>query len=664
MYVYLGKLNWKGAAVAEDETFIVILPNGPVRTGDTAYVFFQWTHDEFGVPKANWFQTIFIDKVSKNDNGDDVFTLEHPKFSWKITSKQIYEKIDVTMSGTGSSKTSTTLERIWGTHSHGGKANDTVRVWTGKINWSTFAKNEMATFIAPEGFGEGRPIVSLWQWTKSYAGKAKDPSLHCEYQKIQTENDDIVRFTYSSYYDLDCTFNRQTSKLFVRMKSPQESSAKDLGDFALAAMIDRHSHNFNPPESTPNKAETEFRVPQPQPSLPHILTPMPFPSTLFETLTHTAAFINQAGYLAKYAEESFNTMDAEFHLREQRLDTAKGKIRDLKEHVKTLEGKVAEGESKINTLEQSLKDAVKAARDREVELQKEIAQIIKQGKAHDVKDHNLINKLEKQLSDLHARASDLQVKLGTARSELSATEALLAAEKKQKGELEAKNRALEAQQDHSEEELRRLRAQTSQLTLEKDSLNQKLSDLQSQVSRAADVLQTTELDRDSKNLALKKAEEERDQARSDLAKKSLALEGAEREAASAWKEYQDALHATDLMRRERDDAVKLIRLKEKEEQDHEKEDKKRQEDEADYRKKHEEEDANYRKKREEEEADYRKKHEEDDGKKNALYEKTKKDYADTKKEYDDHLAQDDKDYNERVAFEANQRRRNKGPVAA
>lgn len=33
------------------------------------------------------------------------------------------------------------------------------------------------------------------------------------------------------------------------------------------------------------------------------MTPMPFPRTLIETLAHTAAFVDQAGYLAKYAEE-------------------------------------------------------------------------------------------------------------------------------------------------------------------------------------------------------------------------------------------------------------------------------------------------------------------------------------------------------------------------
>ena len=49
--------------------------------------------------------------------------------------------------------------------------------------------------------------------------------------------------------------------------------------------------------------EFEARLPQAQPTLPRILTPLPFPRDLFETLTHTAAFIDQAGYLTKYAND-------------------------------------------------------------------------------------------------------------------------------------------------------------------------------------------------------------------------------------------------------------------------------------------------------------------------------------------------------------------------
>ena len=52
----------------------------------------------------------------------------------------------------------------------------------------------------------------------------------------------------------------------------------------------------------PTKKETEFRLPQPQTTLPRVLDPMPFPKTLLETLTQGAAFIEQAGYLTVQAQ--------------------------------------------------------------------------------------------------------------------------------------------------------------------------------------------------------------------------------------------------------------------------------------------------------------------------------------------------------------------------
>lgn len=61
--------------------------------------------------------------------------------------------------------------------------------------------------------------------------------------------------------------------------------------------------DFNPPETTPEKGQCELRKPQAQASLPRILDPMPFPKGLLETLAHTAAFVDQAGYLAKYAQD-------------------------------------------------------------------------------------------------------------------------------------------------------------------------------------------------------------------------------------------------------------------------------------------------------------------------------------------------------------------------
>ena len=61
--------------------------------------------------------------------------------------------------------------------------------------------------------------------------------------------------------------------------------------------------NVTPPQLPGEKVELEVFYPQAEQILPRIQSPLPFPPTLVETLAQTAAFVDRAGYLAKYAIE-------------------------------------------------------------------------------------------------------------------------------------------------------------------------------------------------------------------------------------------------------------------------------------------------------------------------------------------------------------------------
>ncbi|KAI1019166.1 hypothetical protein LB503_009215 [Fusarium chuoi] len=111
MFVYEGRLDWK--PYGDNETFVIILPDGPVRVGDTAYLFSQWTKDAQGTKKANFFQKSAIEKVSKTPSGDDTFIAKASYYSWEITSRDIYGKLDVVMSNPAGAKSSMSFKRIW-----------------------------------------------------------------------------------------------------------------------------------------------------------------------------------------------------------------------------------------------------------------------------------------------------------------------------------------------------------------------------------------------------------------------------------------------------------------------------------------------------------------------------------------------------------------------
>ncbi|KAM5349737.1 hypothetical protein ACJ41O_006242 [Fusarium nematophilum] len=418
MFVYQGKLNWYHYGV--DETFVIILPSGPVRVGDSVYLFSQWTVDAQGNKKRNWFDTIIVDSVAQTQATDVTFNLKGAWYSYEITTQQGYGKLSVIMKNpnNGVSKPMP-LDRIWQSEH---ELTGTTRIWTGKFSWMHFAQDEPAIFIVPDGFGEGKPILSLWQYTKDSAGKLKDPSFRSEVQKSVSGLDtDVVKFLYQSYYDISCTWDAKTDKLAVNVR--EGSHAEDVGDMIRSAIIERqtHSHDFNPPEPTPNKSEVEVRLPQAQSSLPRILTPLPFPKGLLETLTHTAAFVDQAGYLAKYAQDRFAALDADYHVLVQKLKAHQADVANLTKTKEELTLDRDAARAKAKELEDKLAKALEEAKNKETNYVNKIHELedkLAKGAAHDLEDHKILEDTRKQLADAQSRANDLEAQLAQSKADV------------------------------------------------------------------------------------------------------------------------------------------------------------------------------------------------------------------------------------------------------
>ncbi|KAL2691345.1 hypothetical protein Neosp_001729 [[Neocosmospora] mangrovei] len=406
MFVYQGKLDW--FTYAKDETFVIILPNGPVRVGDSIYLFSQWTKDAQGQEKKNWFQTIIVDSVTQTQANDVTFRLKGAWYSFEITTQGGYESLSVVMRNPtkGVSKLKP-FQRIWKSE---GELTGTTRIWTGKFNWMHFAKDEPAIFIVPDDFKEGKPILSLWQYTQDSAGKLKDPSFRSAVQKsVSGIGTDTVKFSYHSYYDIDCTWERKTDKLAVHVK--EGGHGEDVGSMIRSAIIERQAHTqyatLTPPEPTPEKKQVEVRLPQPQSSLPRILDPLPFPKDIVETLAHTAAFVDQAGYLAKYAQDRFAALHADYHTLLHQLNAEKANNENLTKAITTLTADRNAARSRAEKLEEGLV----AANEETDKLRKKVKKLetdIHDDKIKDELARKLFKENQDKLRAREAEVSDLK----------------------------------------------------------------------------------------------------------------------------------------------------------------------------------------------------------------------------------------------------------------
>ncbi|KAG5655107.1 hypothetical protein KAF25_000230 [Fusarium avenaceum] len=475
MFVYEGRLEW--SKYAQNETAIIILPSGPIRAGDIAWILFQWTVDSKGNKKALQSQRIPISQVIRTANGDDSFSSKPGWYTWKMTSSDNYERLNLAMSNDAGGISKMEFKRIW--KAEGEWSRECGRIWLGKINWSTFASDEFCLFIVPEGFGEGRPILSMWQWTQDSQGKEKAPSFQAEQQKILSPLDDNgVKFSYHSYYDITYTWNKKTDTLAVHMKG--QEADQDLGEFKLLAVTKPHDHDWDPPLSPPQNATLEVRLPQHEPTLSRVLEPLPFPTGLIENLRYAIAFADQAGYCAKYAHERFSKLDAEFHLRGEVINERNAAIAQFRKELKELGDNFAVEKAKVTDLTTRLAKA-QAAFDAELKRRDDE---IKKEQGHDAEDHKTIDRLVSELEQERLSKAGLQKDLDHTKTSLTEAEARLTTDGANIAALTTRITALEAELEVEKNVTEKLQNDIKEQTDRIIELEKSNADAQSKLNQA------------------------------------------------------------------------------------------------------------------------------------------------------------------------------------
>ncbi|KAF4435063.1 hypothetical protein FACUT_7422 [Fusarium acutatum] len=231
MYVYQGRLNWGSSA--RDETAAIILPSGSMRAGDPVLILSQWSRDSGGNKKAPLSQKITIDKVTKTANGNDTFTVKPGYYRWNMTSRDNYDKLDFVLSTDTTTATShMEFKRVW--KSANPQSKEAGKIWVSKLNWPVMVDNEFCLFVAPEGLGEKKPFLSMWQWSYDKDLKERAPIFRVGIQSIGTlDNSAWFTCQLDSDYLVTCAWEKVTDVLTVFMKGPEGN--QEVGEFKLFA---------------------------------------------------------------------------------------------------------------------------------------------------------------------------------------------------------------------------------------------------------------------------------------------------------------------------------------------------------------------------------------------------------------------------------------------
>ncbi|KAG5800668.1 hypothetical protein H9Q69_000227 [Fusarium xylarioides] len=237
MFVYEGRLNWGSSA--RDETAAIILPSGTMRAGDPVFILSQWSSDSGGNKKAPLSQKITIDKVTKTANGDDTFTVKPGYYRWNMTSRDNYDKLDFVLSTDTTTSTShMEFKRIWKPANP--QSQETGKIWVSKLTWPVMADNEFCLFIAPEGFGERKSFLSMWQWSYDKDLKERVPIFRVGKQSIGALGSNSAWFTcqLDSDYRVTCAWEKTTDVLNIFMKGLEGD--QEVGAFKLFANTKPH----------------------------------------------------------------------------------------------------------------------------------------------------------------------------------------------------------------------------------------------------------------------------------------------------------------------------------------------------------------------------------------------------------------------------------------
>ncbi|KAI1791068.1 hypothetical protein LXA43DRAFT_451172 [Ganoderma leucocontextum] len=227
MFIYNGKFNWFN--YASNETITIVFPAG-FALNDPVSAYWQWTVDGKGNKKPSVANSGVVQSITKASDGSSRFLFSFGYYSFSATVTADFKTLTVEMRNPKGDASGPFDLGV--THINVTNIPSTV-VYTGRLEWYSYAKDEMTTLVVPYGVAEGNFFGLYHQWTVNAQGveKANAP-INGVFQDVKIEADGRITAKFSaSYYTYTFTFGGKEGS-FV-LSNPKGDKSGD-NKFALA----------------------------------------------------------------------------------------------------------------------------------------------------------------------------------------------------------------------------------------------------------------------------------------------------------------------------------------------------------------------------------------------------------------------------------------------
>lgn len=100
-----------------------------------------------------------------------------------------------------------------------------TQVFTGKLNWLSYADNDMITLVVPRGVSDGAPVGLYWEWTVDNAGNLKkNKCVNSTFRAVSASGGQTTGTFDDGYYTFEATIPSDDRGAKIHMRNPNGSS--------------------------------------------------------------------------------------------------------------------------------------------------------------------------------------------------------------------------------------------------------------------------------------------------------------------------------------------------------------------------------------------------------------------------------------------------------